>query len=382
MSAHARLAPSASHRWLNCTASVDAAARYPDPPGLAAREGTAAHFLLETCLKGGGNPVDFLGRTIRVTEGAIEREFVVTQDMARDVAIGVDYMREVVKTPGWSGVETVVDLGFIEPGTFGTADVWHVSPETGRLTLVDFKYGHNDVSPVENTQLALYVAGILKDIYRNESAPRPDALRLVVVQPRSNMPGPRVKEWDTSTLWLGGFLDGVFEAVTSINRAPEFKAGVWCKYCPAIGECPATKDHAGLALAVRDWNVADMTTADALHILDRVEILDKIVQKAEAHLMDALTHGAVVPGWKLVTGVKHRQWRDENLAKQRLGDEFGAGCLKPPTPSQAEKLGKAAKPIVAELAFTPVGEAVVARDTDKRAPYVAKTAQAMFGPVK
>jgi hypothetical protein len=380
MSNHARLAPSASHRWINCTASVDAAARYADPPGEAAMEGTAAHWLLEQCLTTGKNPVDFLGRAIRVRQDHVEREFVVDKDMANDVALGVDYMREVVSVPGWSGVETRADLGFFEPGMFGTCDIWHVRQDRW-LTLVDFKYGHGDVSPIGNTQLLLYVCGILNHVQTIVPPEHfPTRLHLVVIQPRSVIPGPRIKTWDVPVGYLEPFVARVQDAITEINRFPTFKSGSWCRHCPALGECPATEAEAQ-ALAPSLLTV-DMTVGDAARILQRKDLLEKIVKKAEACLADALTRGQVVPGFKLVTGVKHRQWRDENLAKQRLAEAFGADCLKAPTPSAAEKLGKEAKAIVADLAFTPKGEAVVGREDDKRAPFIAKTVETMFGPSK
>lgn len=380
MSAHARLAPSASHRWLNCSGSVDAASRYPDPPGEAAMEGTAAHWLLEQCLTSTANPIDFLGRTIVVRQDHIERKFIVTQDMARDVAIGVDYMREVVKQPGWSGVETKVDLSFLEVGMFGTCDAWHSSTD-GELTIVDFKYGHGDISPIENSQLSLYACGVLPyAIKTSQYFVTWKRINLVVIQPRSVIPGARIKKWFADFQYFETFLKGVFDAITEINRFPKFTPGPWCRHCPALGECPATEAEAqSLAPSILS---ADMTVADAARIVKRKDLLEKVVKRAEKVLYGAMTSGVEIPGLKLVTGVKHRQWRDEDLAKQRLAEEFGAECLKAPTPSQAEKLGAAAKPIVSELAFTPAGEAVVALSDDKRAPYVAKTAEMMFGSVK
>src|SRR5208283_24220 len=148
--------------------------------------------------------------------------------------------------------------------------------------------------------------------------------------------------------------------------------------CPALGECPASEAAAhNLAPSLL---ASDMTIADAAHILARKELLEKVVSKAEKLMSDALLRGQKVPGYKLVTGVKYRQWRDENLAKQRLSEEFGADCLQAPTPGQAEKLGAAAKVIVADLAFTPPGDPKVGREDDKRAPFVPRTADRMFGP--
>jgi Protein of unknown function (DUF2800) len=381
MTDHARLAPSASHRWLNCTESVNTAARYSDQQSVEAAEGTAAHWVLEQCLAQGGNPKDFVGRTIVVRENHLERKFVVDKDMASDVAIGVDYMRDVVKQSGWSGVETRVDLSFLDPEMFGTCDIWHVSQDL-TLTLPDFKYGHGDVSPIENTQEMLYACGIVNMIYRGIlMSNMPEQIRLVVIQPRSVVPGPRIKEWFVPKGYVEPFIARVQDAITEIHRFPTFRMGAWCKHCPALGECPPTA--AELTLVGSQLPVlqsADMTIADATRVLERKDLLESIVKKAESVMLKALMNGHKDKRFPLVTGTKHRQWRDDDLAKQRLADEFGPGCLKPPTPAAAEKLGNGAKKIVADLAFTPPGDPTVGKEGDKRPPYIAKSATQMFGP--
>ena len=372
MSDHARFAPSAAHRWLNCTASVDAASHYSDPQSFEAAEGTAAHFLLERCLVDGGDPADHLGRTIVTRENHVERKFVIDKDMAQDVAIATEFIRGVVARPGFSGVESRVDLNFLEVGTFGTADLWHWG-EDGVFTVADFKYGRGDVDVIQNPQLMLYALGLIEP-YRNS---KPHSVHLAIIQPRSVMPVPRIKTWTFPLAKIYQIAADAHDAITEANRNPQFKTGAWCKHCPALGHCPATED-AATALAP-SLLTADMTVADAARIMERKDLLEKIVGRAEKLLLEAALRGVKVPGYKLVTGIKHRQWRDENLAKQRLADEFGADCLKAPTPSAAEKLGHSARKITAELAYTPPGDPVVAREDDKRSPYVAKTADAMFG---
>ena len=171
MNSHARFAPSSAHRWLNCTAGVDAASRYDDPPSEAGQEGSAAHFLLERCLVDGGQPSDHLGRTIVVKERGVERKFLVTRDMARDVALGVDTVREIASHPGVSGVEARVALERVDPDLWGTTDLWHWGQD-GVLTIVDFKFGRRDVDVVGNEQLMIY-AGRRSSTSRRAWFPEP-----------------------------------------------------------------------------------------------------------------------------------------------------------------------------------------------------------------
>lgn len=381
---HARFAPSAAHRWLNCTASVDAAEQFSDPPGESAMEGTAAHWLLEQCLTKGGAPSDFVGRSIVVREGTVERVFPVGRDMAADVAIGVDFIRGIAKTPGWSGVEYRVDLSFLELEQFGTCDLWHWSQD-GLLTIADFKYGRVDVSPVNNAQLMLYGLGVhtmavdQKLLRQPIALPTVDAINLVIIQPRSIQPVPRIKRWSTTPDEITALTNLAADRILEANRAPRFVYGEWCKYCPALGACPETQDR--MRALTQLMTKADLSPRDAAKIYRHKMLIESVLKKAESTVADALMRNVSLPGLKLVTARKHRQWRDEDLAKQRLVDAVGPKALKPVTPAQADKLGKEAKLVVADLSFTPAGDPEVALESDPRPPYVARTAEKVFAGV-
>jgi hypothetical protein len=368
---HAHFSPSSAHRWLNCTASADVATRYYDAPSEAGQEGSAAHYLLERVLVDGGETRDHLGRTIVVKEKNVERKFVVTSEMARDVDLGVRTVREVAQNPGISGVEARVDLSFLEPGMFGTTDIWHWGQD-GVLTIVDFKFGRGDVDVERNDQLMIYAAGVWEKIRKEHGEPLPHRILLVVAQPRSIAPTPRVKTWSFPASEIGDVIERAYGAIAEARRSPRYVAGAWCRHCPALGECPATQPEDMLVQTV------DMTVADAVHIMRRKDVLEKIVERAEKVLLDALLNGEKIAGFPLVTKMKHRQWRDADLARQRLVDEIGPQVLETPTPAGAEKCGAAGKAIAREFAMTPPGEPTIGRSDDKRPPYLAKTAEMMF----
>jgi hypothetical protein len=382
VSDHARFAPSSAHRWLNCTGSVDAASRYDDPASEAGQEGSAAHFLLERCLVDGGDARDHLGRTIRVSERGVTRTFVVTHDMARDVQMGVDVVREIVSHPGVAGVEARVDLSFISQDAFGTTDLWHWGQD-GVLTIVDFKYGRGDVAIEMNDQLMIYAAGVYEAAVKREMEPIsstglaiPQRITLVIVQPRSVAPTPRVKTWTFEAKYVEHIVQRAFDAITAANRAPSFVEGPWCAHCPALGECPATNNHRDLAASLL---TSDMTVADAERILRRKDLLEKIVERAEKELLKAMLDGYKSEYFPLVTRRKHRQWRDADMARQRIVDEIGPQALEVPSPSETEKL-PGGKDIVKALAFTPPGEPVIGKPGDKRSAFIPKSAETMFGP--
>ena len=68
---HARLSPSAAHRWSKCPGSVQEEAKYPDVSGDAAVDGTGSHLLLELCILNDKKAVDFEGQIIEFTSTSV-----------------------------------------------------------------------------------------------------------------------------------------------------------------------------------------------------------------------------------------------------------------------------------------------------------------------
>lgn len=334
-------------------------------------EGTAAHWLLEHCLTTGNNPRNFVGRTITVTEKSVTRDFVVDREMVENVLIGDVAVREVANGRGTSRVEAEIRLDYIDPDLFGRTDVWNYGPE-GDLTILDFKYGRTDVDPVGNEQLMIYALGVVRSLQSAVSR-----VELIIVQPRSLAPVPRVKKWPLTIDHLLHFEDVLRVAVRyAKHEAPEYVAGRWCRHCPALGACPATQDLIQRLAPVLLMH--DLSPVDAAKVLALKALLEKKIADAEAVAKDALMRGIPVEGKVLVTGRKHRQWRDPDMARDRLLEALGPSALMEPTPAQAEKLGDAAARIVDDLAFTPPGSPELGDVGDKRAPYVARSAEQMF----
>lgn len=381
MSEHSRLfAPSAGERWINCAPSANAAAQYPDPPGESAMEGTAWHWVVERCLVDGVEPDAFLGRTILVREENVERRFVVTRDMGADAALAVRYVRDLVRVPGESHVEARVDLRHFHPECFGRCDVWHHGDD-GTLTVADGKYGRVDVPVLYpnghlNWQMTLYALGIIEELSRRlHPAKMPRRVRLVIIQPRSIQPVPRVKYHVVEIEHLLPLEHTVRQAVERVvSRAQEFVMGDWCKYCPALGACPPSQDE--LRALVPILLKSELTALDASRVLLRKDLLKRVVERAEEVAADSLMRGVSVPQFKLVTGVTHRAWVDEDAVADCASGVPGA--FKVVTPAQMEKL-PGGREIVDAYAKVPPGKPVVVSESDRRAPYVARSAEQMFG---
>lgn len=89
MSAHSILGASSAGRWMKCPGSVRLCKGLPNVSSEAAKEGTAAHWFAEQCLKRKCDADYFLG-TVR--EG-----YTCTPEMAAHVQVYLDAVRAVMK---------------------------------------------------------------------------------------------------------------------------------------------------------------------------------------------------------------------------------------------------------------------------------------------
>lgn len=239
--AHALLSPSSSSRWINCPGSVAAGAMYAAKPSSKyAAEGTAAHSLLEMCLRLDQDPEAFIGHEI-------EDGFMVTDEMAAAVGAAVDWVRETMQAnPSLRlHIEIRVKIGPLiglhNGECDGTADI---ILEDGRLCIVaDYKHGAGVYVEVkDNSQLMLYLAGARerngKSFFKYES---------VVIQPRNysnNGRAVRLSHLTEPDLvhWLQKTVRPAAHAALQPNGLR--KAGDWCRWCAAAGSCRVYAFHA------------------------------------------------------------------------------------------------------------------------------------------
>lgn len=358
--AHAKLSPSAAHRWLTCPASVKEAANAVSPDTEASKDGTATHEVMQVWLTTGSPPA----------VGAVASNGVLfTQAMIDCARVAVDFVVGYVKGRQHTLLaEEKVQIGSffdLEPDTcYGTADiVAFTGPE---LMVADLKSGWQEVTPEENPQLLLYATGVME-----EMGWMFEQIRLVIIQPRNG----GVKEW---TLTKRELLDRAEAmkprvALTVVENPPYVPTEDGCRYCPAAGVCKALQGEA-LALAQREFSSVDalidhISADDLATILLKADLIEAAVKAAREHAIKLLSLGQPVPGYKLVEGRKNRVWRDEARAIsafRMLGyneEEFAPRKML--SPAQAEKLLKDRK-VMGDLVETPAGKATLALLEDKR----------------
>ncbi len=341
---HAVYAPSSAHRWSVCTASAEAIAAIGEQEeGEEAAEGTRAHDEIERCFM---------------------RESAVNPDhpAAYGVALVLDYVRQL--PPGKLWIEQRVRL---TDQIWGRCDVAHWHEESRVLTIVDYKNGFVNVEAEENEQLMIYAAA---SAYTHQLPI--EWARLVVVQPNSFLPVPRVKQWPVDAKTLHAFASRVAAVPAGPKR---FIAGEQCKYCPLFGRCPASQDVlAQLSAMLCHAPDAVPDAQFALFAAMEKPIEDWFENANKAKLKQSLASGKCPPGMKIVQGTTKLAWLDEAAARKAVLEKFGADALDPPTPTQAKKLGLD----VSALAHQPPGGPILAPESDKRKPWAQKTAAEMF----
>lgn len=310
----------------------DLKAAMPDAPeesSEAADRGTALHEAMAAILLDapagdlGGSPDAVIGRTFygRVIS---EDDYLAAVWPALDA---FDQFCDLAEHEG--GLRFLVEKSVEMPGiphSFGTADI--IGRTDQRTVVLDWKFGYNDVSPIENAQGLYYARAALHS--------RPDMfgegddwpVEIIIVQPQSD---EVFKRWSTTVSALEAFrlrlIARYSEAVNDDN--PTFARGPECRYCRGKPLCPAwgaLMDELPDARSDLD-EVLDpplrgtdpvMPTgerlAEIIDLLDDLKELDKAAH-ALAHDLEYSQAGSV-PGWYLTQAFSNRAWVDEAAAEK------------------------------------------------------------------
>jgi len=359
---HARLSPSAAHRWMRCPGSVRLieGMKLPDTAGEFAAEGTLAHSVQETALRL-DLPLDhFLGEWHSPDGYAFE----VDEDMINYLRPGTDWIR------GWAELarlylERRVDISEFVPGCFGTVDTIIVpgekcrDPGTPDLIIRDLKYGAGVPVRAEwNEQLMLYALGVLGMIHGKPVRSLPDDLRvmLIVDQPRVS---DGWSEWLVTSGELVKFgLRANEAALEAVNEGATFNPGSkQCRFCDARGVCKPYAEHLVSTMALRfdDLPEAGNMDPEMLSPEERSEIvkaradIEAWLKAVHSRVFEDAKAGRPTPGLRLAPGRDgNRQWADSGEAENFLVETLGDRAYETPkivSPTQAEKiLGKGRLP--------------------------------------
>lgn len=304
MAGHALLSPSASHRWLHCTAAPRLEEGIKDEGSDYAAEGTLAHAYCAMKLK------NFLGLP---TDGEKEeiaalQEKYGTGEMAEytDTYVTIvleKYNAARAATPDAQLlVETRLDFSDYVPEAFGTADAIIISD--GTMEVIDFKYGKGvKVSAVENPQMMIYALGAYA---RFAFEYRIDNLRATIVQPRIDNLSEYEITVEELTAWAANVLTPAAEKAYK-GEGPQ-TPGAWCQFCKVKNQCRALASKCKEVVAVDPKLITPEELAK--DVLPMVPIVKTWISGVEDFALAQALSGIQLPGWKIVEGRSVRKITD------------------------------------------------------------------------
>lgn len=299
--AHALLAASSAHRWLNCTPSAVAAAKYPNTETDYTREGTIAHEVAEMVARDG------CSSCVIETDG-------ITSEMKEHAQEYSDYIREQIHDENaLVMLEQRVDFSPWVPGGFGTADCIIIQGKT--MDVIDYKYGKGvAVSAIDNDQEKLYGLGALNDY---GFAYDIDTIRLHIFQPRIN-------NISISEISVKGLLEWAERikplALAASTGKGKYAPGTWCKFCPHAGKCRALTNACTEIVETHGLRARIETLAphEIAEVLTLEPMISSWLKRVKDQALTDMLNGQQVPGFKVVAGRSSRSWEDEEVVKSEL----------------------------------------------------------------
>lgn len=396
---HALFAPSASHRWLHCPASLLPHAALPDDTSEPAAHGTILHGISEEWLNLGECPAKI--GDVYECEGF---SLTITQQHINWCESYVDWCNEL---PGEHFVELRVDLTDYFPPVYprdefdqiiegsapvpqgGTSD--HVAVHKHTLTITDAKFGGHEVEAEDNTQELLYALGAyhkLKDRYDIRE------VVLRIAQPRlHNFP-----VWKLTVEKLLAFGEYVRERakLAFVKRPPYGPSEHACRFCK-LKPCRAQQEFTQRLvegafgdLDEPQWtsddmkdreypmgpaDITTMTLEQVETVLRNKPMVESFLKACEDLAFKTLHEGKPFPGgWKLVESRSNRVWIDQDTAYRILrsegADELDLYSIKLLSPAQAEDLlPRKKQKMLAPFIKKPPGKPTLAQANDKRSAY-------------
>lgn len=406
--AHARLSPSSSKCWTECTAqpkymkSVEHLLPVEEE-SIYATEGTQAHDYAEEILL-----------------GLADLESI-PEEFRKPVGVYVDHCNSFAAGAVTTLVESKVPLFYSleENGTCDFIAVHKLSDGRHKWIIRDYKHGMGvPVEATENTQLAIYAMSFLNAAFKGTLAGLPtpsqlDPVDIGIVQPRYRG-GEPIKTWETRVDALTEFCKPIKDAAVGIQGgdegdfAPSEDACRWCRAkaicearrqwiaAPLMDELPGLDDAEESLAAIPTLSAKEKK----LPVDDRLALIgeglfidehghDRLVKlwnnrKAitawlddiEEYLTSLAHQGRPVAGTKLVQGRQgNRSWADEEAAdkllkgKLKQEERYNFRLISPTQAAEVlnlENTSKKFQNLFDKLVTRSDGRPVLAAESDKR----------------
>ena len=368
MAKHALLSASSANRWLNCPKSVRLTEDIPEPKSSPfAAEGTLAHAIAEEYLRGCASGKGCAFEDYEVPD-KFKNDPLYYDGMFQDVVPYLEYIVNTYESKSRAAtldIEARLDFSKYVPGGFGTGDAVIIDNDT--LEIIDLKFGKGVLVEAEdNPQIMLYGLGALH-VYDYIFDIR--TVKMTIVQPRLNhlatfeLKAHELREW--------GNKDVAPIAQLAYNGVGEQKAGEWCRWCKVKATCKARAEKQGQTIAM--MAEAELTDDQICQVLAASSEVKAWLSDVESNIVQRLTDGGSLAGWKLVEGRSNRKIKEpEALAEVLLSNGVESALIYKPQELQSltmleKAVGKTRfKELCGDYVYKPPGKASLVPESDKR----------------
>lgn len=324
MSQHARLAPSASDRWIPCPASVPLSEGTEDQESAAAAEGTQAHYIL---LDQALNDWLLMG-TMDVQCEDPEMQAYLQQCF--DYV--VNRYNEMKGDNKRILIETKVDLHYMtnRHDLFGQADVIIISDLY--IDCIDLKYGAGIFVEADGPQTKIYLLGAMCIDMKQTKGEMPwISVRSTIMQPRfPDADGEifRYEEYEPEDLlsWKDDIL--LPAAIRTDSPSEPVPGAKQCRFCPIKATCTAVENQVsdlcsvfqpvaavdGNAFEINIDDPAQLDVARLVAVHDQIPFIEGYLKAVSARLrilIEARDPG-VIGKLKLVRSRGTNKWTQED----------------------------------------------------------------------
>lgn len=358
---HAPLAPSAAPQWANCSGSVMANATAPDTEVPRTRAGTASHWVvsegLEYWKKQG------LGScTANEWHDSLAPNGVAIDDeMCEGAQVFLDNASEIVQRHDALQlmlVEQKVEMPHIHPQNYGTLDL--AIPllnyerggrvTSGKIYLLDYKFGHRANSAFANYQLLDYLQGLVKLYNIDGEAEQFIEVEFQIVQPFSYHAANKIDTWTESVANLRGYVNQMIAKAQEAFTNPSFSSGPWCRDCRAIHRCQTAQkgnysliDYVNDPCVILNMNGSDLATERAI-LEQGITTTKARLEAIEEELRHRLNKGeAVDSGLALQSAYGNLGWDVPAKQAIALASMFNVDAAKADILTPTQTIAKASK---------------------------------------
>ncbi len=355
--------PSNSDRYINCPASVVAAADMPvDSGSKYASEGTAVHAIIENCIDTGNDPSYYLGKII-----VDEYNVPTTQEMVISASKCMSWIKSMHFSTVQSEAEVCMPWIKNPDGekTTGKVDIVGYDTSFDLLSVADYKNGYL-VVPNDSYQFACYAYPLLfaeDSIYKHV-----DEVKAIRIQPNAkggDVYGEHI--WTRAELTkLKDKIDSTLKWVSATKyeelKATDYCEGHWCKFCPlkdaGAKMCPLKvkslfdSDVKTKVIEVVSNKLpapASISDAQIAELISKRKDIKKWLDNLYRYKLNQASEGVKLEGLKLIAGkAKPREWRKDLDEATLIGGLIEAGGLmrdechtaKLQTPAMVKKILK------------------------------------------